>query len=86
MIFGIYAIRDSKTGFMPPTYDQNDASAMRNFAHAVQTSGTILNTHSQDFELYKLGTFDSLDGHIIVLDVKELIAEGYQMKEAKADV
>ena len=34
MKYGIYSIRDARTGFLPPTVDQNDSSAMRNFAHA----------------------------------------------------
>ena len=29
MIYNIYAMRDELTGFLPPTYDINDAAAMR---------------------------------------------------------
>lgn len=64
MIFGIYAIRDVKTGFMSPTVEQNDAVAQRNFSHAVQMSDSVLFSHPQDFSLYKLGEYDAGSGHI----------------------
>ena len=31
MIFGIYAIKDAKSSFMPCTVDSNDSTAIRNF-------------------------------------------------------
>ena len=37
MIYGIYAIKDAKTAFMPCTVDYNNDSAIRNFEHAVRT-------------------------------------------------
>ena len=42
MKFGVYAIRDSKSGFMTPTFEPNDAVAMRNFTHAVFNSSSVL--------------------------------------------
>lgn len=36
MITGIYAIKDAKSTFMPCTVDVNDATAVRNFEHAVR--------------------------------------------------
>lgn len=49
MKFGMYAIKDAKTGFMTPTVDQNDASALRNFEHAVNQPDSLLNSHPNDF-------------------------------------
>lgn len=62
MIYGVYSMRDSKTGFMSVTLDQNDDAAARNFSHAVLTSDGILRTHAEDFSLYRLGSFDTDSG------------------------
>ena len=42
MKYGVYSIRDARTGFLPPTVDQNDSSAMRNFAHACMQKESLL--------------------------------------------
>ena len=42
MITGIYAIKDAKSTFMPCTVDVNDATAVRNFEHAVRQPGSLL--------------------------------------------
>lgn len=83
MNYGLYAVLDHKTGFLPIQCDQNDQSAVRNFAHAIMTTGTVLSTHAEDYELYRLGDYDTETGTIILLPVKELIAEGYSYKEKK---
>lgn len=82
MKYGLYSILDHKTGFLPVNADQNDQSARRNFEHAIQQPG-ILNTHAEDFELYKVGEFDNETGILTPLPVKELICEGYVYKEEK---
>lgn len=76
MIYGVYCVRDVKSTFMTPTIDQNDSTAVRNFAHAIKTSGTVISSHAKDFELYKVGTYDNETGFIEKLEVRELIAEG----------
>lgn len=76
MKYGVYAIRDALTGFLTPTVDLNDASAMRNFEHAVTTSGTVLESHPMDYDLCCLGTFDSDSGHIESLDPVRVVASG----------
>ena len=64
MKYPIYSIRDSKVGFMTPTIDQNDASAARNFEHAVMNSASLMNSHPGDYALYRIGEFDSESGDI----------------------
>lgn len=64
MILGVYAMRDVHTGFMTPTVEQNDAVAMRNFEHAV-LSGGVLATHSADFALCRIGSYNTDDGALI---------------------
>lgn len=74
MIFGIYAVRDLKTGFLTPTFDLNDQSAMRNFEHAAQNTQSLFFTHSSDYSLYRIGSYDSDTGLIDSTD-KEFVCD-----------
>lgn len=62
MIYGIYSIKDEKTGFMPVTVDTNDKTAIRNFSFAVNKPDSLLKSNSNDFSLWKLGEFDTDTG------------------------
>lgn len=73
MIYGVYSIRDAKTGFLSLTLDQNDNSAMRNFQHACANTQSLFFTHPADYDLCKLGTFDSSTGAFDVIPVKVLL-------------
>ncbi|UPW41132.1 nonstructural protein [Sigmofec virus UA08Rod_5433] len=55
-------MRDVKTGFMSPTMDLSDDSAIRNFAHSVGNSEGILFSFVQDFSLYRIADFDTDTG------------------------
>lgn len=79
MIFGVYAIRDVKTGFLTPTVEQNDAVAQRNFSHAVQMSDSVLFSHASDFALFKIGTYNSDTARLEPLDIVQLICEGHDV-------
>lgn len=69
MIYGVYAIRDVRTGFLQPSFDVNDQAAMRNFSHAVVKSPDVLSSFSADFSLYKLADYDTDSGRITPLDL-----------------
>lgn len=75
MNLGVYCMRDVKTGFMTPTFDVNDQTAIRNFSHSVVNSDSILFSFAKDFSLYKLGEFDSDSGCIIPLDLPKHLYE-----------
>lgn len=79
MIYNVYSIRDSLTGFLSITLDQNDASAMRNFRHAMTNTSSLMHTHPKDYDLYRLGTFDTETGVISDID-KVMIASGASME------
>lgn len=64
MIFGIYAIKDAKSSFMPCTVDTNDSTAIRNFEHAVRQPGSLLASHPNDFTLFRVGSFDDAVGSV----------------------
>lgn len=85
MKFGIYCVRDVKSGFQTPTAQVNDAVAVRGFASAVINSDSVLFTHASDFALYKVGEFDSDSGRITPLELPvELMqaSAALAMKEA----
>lgn len=75
MKFGIYCIQDLKSTYMTPTVDQSDATAIRNFDHAVRNAGSILTSHKDDFRLMKLGEFDSDSGEIVP-SLPSIVIEG----------
>lgn len=79
MKFGMYSIKDAKTGFMTPTVDANDASALRNFEHAVNQPDSLLNSHPNDFTLCKLASFDTDAGVCEVLPVPSVVADASEV-------
>lgn len=76
MMFEVFSIRDSKVGFMNPTFEINCQVAVRNFVHAVQNSDSVLFSHARDFDLYRIGRFDSEQGRMIPDDIPELVCSG----------
>lgn len=75
MVFGIYCVRDVKSGFQTPTAQVNDSVAVRGFESAVINADSVLFTHAKDFGLYKLGEFDADTGRITPLDLPVLLIE-----------
>ncbi len=65
MIYGVYAIKDAKTSFMPCNVDYNDASAIRNFEHAVMAPDSLMRSHPADYTLYRLGSYNMETGIIV---------------------
>lgn len=65
MKYVVVAIRDDKTGFFSPQCEPSEASAVRNFEHAVTSRpDSLFFTHPADYSLYRIGTFDSDDGFL----------------------
>lgn len=81
MIYPIYAVRDLMTGFMSPTVDMNDVSAARNFTHAVKTSDGVMHTNPSDFDLFRVGSFDTETGQIDSVWPIELITSGGDVRD-----
>lgn len=76
MIFGVYAIRDAKTGFLSPTIDSSDAVAVRNFNSAIMRSDGLMLTHCDDFSLYHIGSYDTDSAAITPLSPTVYLASG----------
>lgn len=86
MVFGIYCVRDVKSGFQTPAAQVNDAVAIRGFASAVLNSDSVLFTHASDFALYKVAEFDADTGRITPLDLPvELIQASAVLLQKEAN-
>lgn len=65
MKYQIYSIRDVKTDqFANPMFMVNDGHAIRTISDAMRSKeeGNMLASHPSDFEMYKLGMWDSDTG------------------------
>lgn len=80
MIYGVYAIRDSLTGFLTPTVDVNDPAAVRNFTSAVLTPGALFDTAAKDYDFFRIGDFDSDTGQLIPLFPPQHLANGLSVQ------
>lgn len=60
-MMNVYAVRDVKSTFMSPVLGSNDAQAMRAF-RAGMRSVPEFDVAPADFELYRIGEFDSDSG------------------------
>lgn len=69
----IYAVRDAQLGFSSMFTAANDAVAIRNFASAVNTPGTVMHDSPEDFAICRLGTFDD-DKGVISSDLPTVVA------------
>lgn len=79
MIVGIYAMRDELTGFLTPTFEQNDKVAMRNFEFALTRKDTLLFARAKDFDLFKVGLFDSDNAKITEINPPTLLLQGVSL-------
>lgn len=83
MEYPVYSIRDSRTGFMAPTLDQNDDAASRNFLFAVKNSRDVMGAYPDEFSLYRLGTFNTESGVFFPEPVPVHVAVGSSAFTAK---
>ena len=75
MMYGVYAVLDKKTGYLPPQIDLNDASAIRNFNHACRSTDSLMYSSGSDYELYKIGEYNTDNGSFELIE-KEFLANG----------
>ena len=59
-----------------PQCDQNESTAVRGFAFAINNGDGIMNYSPSDFELYEVGKFDSESGKLIPNDSPVFIVAG----------
>lgn len=85
MIMNMYAIRDCYVGFMTPQMDQNDETAKRNFAYAVNNNPGVIGFRPGDFDLYLVGKFESDSGLMEPVSPIVFVANGAQFIGDKKD-
>lgn len=69
MIQKIYVIRDIKAAaYQTPLFTTHLAELQRGLEQAVQKEGIPFNTHTSDFELFQLGTYDTETGQHDLLE------------------
>lgn len=65
MVHGLYSVRDKVAdAYIPPFLLQSDAMAVREFAAACNMPDHKFGVHSEDYSLFKVGTFDDVTGII----------------------
>lgn len=81
MIYGVYAVRDLKTGYLSPMVESNDAAAVRGFKHAATKVESLFFTSPADYQFFRIGTYDTDDGVLISEDHKLLASASDFVKE-----
>lgn len=76
MLYPMYCIRDVKTTFFPPQPAQSDEDAKRNFAMMVNNPSGVMGFSPKDFDLYHVGTFDSVKGTVTPVTPIEFVVSG----------
>lgn len=82
MKYSVFSYRDNKVGFGMPVIDQNEATAIRGFSYAVNGRDGIMGFSPSDFDLYKIGFFDTEKGTIEGI-TPELVVSGSSVFGAK---
>lgn len=64
MVLNIYSIRDTFTGYGQIFLESSDPVAVRGFRFALSKKDSAMYTDPKDFDLMRLGTFDTETGVI----------------------
>ena len=74
MKLGMYAIYDKMTGYMVPSFQQNDEQAVRAFAYDLNHEEmNLLKANPEDFQLEKVGVYDTNTGEVEPSEIEVLI-------------
>lgn len=72
MVYNVYSVLDVNVGFGVPVVHDNDATAMRAFENGCCDKHSLWYTHSSDFSLHCIGTFDTSTGEISSLPSRKI--------------
>lgn len=91
MKMNIYSLKDKKGSFVNPYVMQNTEQAIRDVKTAVnENTASILSKYPEDFDLYKMGDFDTETGEItskveMIINLKELKSVEKIIKDNKVE-
>lgn len=84
MKLGAYAVYDKLTGYMLPTFKLNDEQAIRDFGYDIQSEDmSLINVNPTDFNLQKVGTYDTETGVIEPCKIEILADAGRFIRKEK---
>lgn len=72
MVYNVYSILDVNVGYGAPVCHDNDAVAMRYFENACCDKSSIWHTHSSDFSLMCIGTYDTTTGELASSPIRKV--------------
>lgn len=84
MKMNVYAIKDIKTGYVEPQFFLNDEVAARWFKFAISKPGTLELANVQDFQMFRIGTYDN-DLGVIDSEEHKLILDGSSLLRGEND-
>ena len=76
MKVALYSYRDQLIGFGMPIVDMNDSTAKRGFSMQMNNPDGLQNFSPKDFDLYRIGYFETDTGVIEKEDIPVLICTG----------
>lgn len=76
MKYELYCVKDNLVSFWAPQVEQNRDTAIRNFRRMINEGNGLPNYSPYDFDLYKVGIFDSEKGLVDPCTPIELVATG----------
>ncbi len=76
MKYPVYAWKDVKIGFGAPKLALNDEVAKREFGYELNREGSIMQYSPADYELYKIGEYNTDNGHFDSLTLAEYLVNG----------
>ena len=72
MVYNVYSVLDVNVGFGVPVCQDNDAVAVRSFENGCIDQSSLWYTHSSDFSLHCIGTFDTDSGELVPLAPRKI--------------
>lgn len=89
----LYAMRDVKVGnYLPPLVCLNLPDALRRFTGFASKPGTDVFQYPEEFEIYKLGTYNDENAQIVtepiptfIVNVKELVEALHKKMQARQE-
>ena len=71
----VYSIRDVLNGYSAPMVDVNDNTAIRNFKFSLD-GDSVVGANASDYELYRLGVFDTVTARFVPEDMHVMLYRG----------
>lgn len=86
MLFGIYTVYDVKArAYLPPFNLPEDGMARRTFGDCCNDKNHQFGAHPEDYTLFKLGEWDSVNAKYVLKEAPESLGVGIEYLVPKED-